>query len=341
MKRFFACFLACLLLIPLASCGGIGGGNEKYTAYTLDYFDTVTTVIGYADSKEAFDLVANDIFATLRRYHELFSIYDSVDGINNLKTLNEERSAVISEELFDFLEYGKAMYEKTDRRMNIGMGAVLSLWHKAREEGLLDPVRAALPDEEALREASLHCDLDALVIDRQTMTATLTDDKMLLDVGALGKGYAVEMAAKQLEEAGITGYILNAGGNVRTVGTRADGSFWLVGVEDPNREGEYLSTVPVADASLVTSGSYMRYYYVKGKAYHHIISPDTLMPSEFFVSLTVLCRDSAEADALSTALFTVSYEEGLRMLENFPDAEVLWLFPDGEIRTTEGWQGEM
>ena len=81
----------------------------------------------------------------------------------------------------------------------------------------------------------------------------------------------------------------------------------------------------------------MRYYFVNGKKYHHIISPDTLMPSEGIVSLTVLSKNSAEADALSTALFTLSYEDGVKLLENFPNTEVLWLLSDGSKTATDGF----
>ena len=334
MKRFLVFLLIVGLVCPLAACDA---SPKKYTAYSLDYFDTVTTLIGYAPSQKAFDAVTETVFSVLLHYHQLFSIYDSVEGVNNLKTLNETRSMVADRDLVTFLQYGKEMYDKTDGRMNIAMGAVLSLWHNAREEGLLHPERAALPDKDLLQAASAHCDIASLVIDEESLTVSLSDPETLIDVGALGKGYAVEMAARALEEAGIAGYIINAGGNVRTVGKRGDGSLWKVGVEDPDREGAYLDTVEIADASLVTSGSYMRYYYVKGKPYHHIISPDTLMPSEFFTSLTVRCRDSALADALSTALFTLSYEDGLQLCEEFSDVEVLWLFPSGEVRTTDGW----
>ena len=337
MKRVIACFLAVLLLMPLTACRSEGG--ERYTSYTLDCFDTVTTLVGYADSEEEFEAVKEIVFSTLRYYHGLFSIYDTVEGVNNLKTLNEVRSMTCDKALVEFLVYAKEMHEKTGGRMNIAMGSVLSLWHTAREAGLLHPESASLPDRAKLEEAAKHCDIASLVIDEESLTVRLTDDGCLLDVGALGKGYAVEMAARALEKAGITGYIINAGGNVRTVGTRADGSLWKVGVEDPDNEGYYLDTLSIRDASLVTSGSYMRYYYVKGQKYHHIISPDTLMPSEYFTSLTVLCRDSALADALSTALFTLSYEDGLLLLKAFPEVEVLWLFSDGEVKKTAGWDG--
>lgn len=333
MKRLLALFLSLCLLLPLTACGQ----TSKFSKTVLGCFDTVTSIIGYEKTEDAFLTVASEIEAELREYHALFSIYDDSKTVNNLKRLNEERSMTASDALLDFLEYGILMYEKTNGRMNIAMGAVLSLWHEARTAGTLEPHKAKLPDREALEAARAHCSIDSIVIDREKKTVTLTDERVLLDVGALGKGYAVEMIAKDLEARGISGYLINAGGNVRTVGVKGDGSTWSVGVEDPNSDDGLLATLSLSGEALVTSGSYMRYYYVKGKKYHHIISPDTLMPSEGIVSLTVLSESSAEADALSTALFTLSYEDGAALLADFPEVEAMWLLSDGTLRYTDGF----
>lgn len=340
--RFFVLLLAFCLVLPLSSCAGLAGRSERYTAYTLDYFDTVITLIGYAPNENSFNEIKNEVFAQFAEYHALFSIYDEVNGVNNLKKLNDERSIQADPRLVDFLCYGKEIYQKTNGRTNIAMGAVLSLWHEARELGTQYPERAVLPDEDKLREAAEHCDINSLVIDEATNTVTLADSRTLIDVGAVGKGYAVEMIAKHLEAKGVSGYLINAGGNVRAIGLRSDGTPWRVGVENPDpdsyRNGEsFLAELSLEKGALVTSGSYQRYFYVNGKAYHHIISPDTLMPSEGIVSLSVLADNSAEADALSTALFTLSYEEGVKLLEKYECVHVLWLLENGEIRTTDGF----
>ena len=94
----------------------------------------------------------------------------------------------------------------------------------------------------------------------------------------------------------------------------------------------------VTDRSLVTSGDYERYYEVDGKRYHHIIDPVTLFPADYFTSVTILCEDSGAADAWSTALFNMSYEEGLKLVEADPDVEALWIFKDGTMKDTSGFQ---
>ena len=218
------------------------------------------------------------------------------------------------------------------------MGSVLSIWHEYREEGSNDPASAKLPPMDALKEAAKHTDIEDMIIDKEASTVFLADPEMSLDVGAIAKGYAVEMVAKSLEEQGITGYVLNVGGNVRTVGRKGDGEKWLAGIENPSDDGDaYLQYLELSGESLVTSGSYQRFYVVDGKSYHHIIDSETLMPSERYTSVSIVCKSSAEGDALSTALFCMSVEEGKALLDEFPDTEAMWLLPDGTKTLSEGF----
>ena len=320
MKKLIAtvlilCTALCLLL---TSCGAKA---EKYSEYAFEYFDTITTVTGYAKSKEEFDGVCEEIFSELALYHKLFNIYHRYEGMENLCTVNElkdgtHRTVTVDKRIMDLLLFCKEMYEKTDGNVNIAMGSVLSVWHEYREAGMNAPWEAELPPMERLREAAAHTDINNLILDTENNTVTITDPQMKLDVGAIAKGYAVEMIAQALEAKGISGYVLNVGGNVRTVGPKADGTKWIVGIENPDEDSEtsYVEYLNIAGESIVTSGSYQRYYVVDGKSYHHIIDKETLMPAEGYLSVSVVCRDSALGDALSTALFCMSFEEGARRL---------------------------
>lgn len=325
-KSIFFLLLLCFLF--LCSCDQ---APKKYSAQSFSYFDTVTTIVGYAENRESFDAVCAEIFAELEKYHRLFTIYESYDGVENLHTLNEKRTIQADDAIVEMLLYGKEMYALTDGAVNIAMGSVLSLWHDYREKG------DALPPKELLTEAAFHMDISDLLIDAETGKVSLLDPEMRLDVGAIAKGFAAEMTARSLEEKGIFGYLVNLGGNVRTLGKRADGMPWNVGIEDPLSEN-LLATLLLSGESLVTSGSYQRYYTVEGKRYHHIIDPETLMPSEGYLSVSVVCNHSAKADALSTALFCMDFETGLLLVESLSDVEAIWLFPDGTTKTSKGFQ---
>ncbi len=317
--------------------------DQKFSEYSFDYFDTVTTITGYAKDKDEFDKVSAEILALLGEYHRLFTIYHRFEGMENLCTVNElvdgaHRTVTVDQRIIDMLLYAKQTYELTDGKVNIAMGSVLSIWHEYREVGMDEPWNATLPPMEKLQEAAEHTDINKIQIDEQARTVTLLDPQMRLDVGAIAKGYAVEMVAQHMEQKGITGYVINVGGNVRTLGAKPDGSGWTVGVENPDEDADdYLAYLQLNGKSLITSGSYQRYFIVDGKRYHHIIDPATLMPAEYFTSVSIVCDSSAEGDALSTALFCMTYDQGLALIESLDGVEAMWLTVDGKQYYSSGF----
>ncbi|MBR2446158.1 MAG: FAD:protein FMN transferase [Clostridia bacterium] len=344
MKRTLLVYLLLLLLLASAftSCGREA---QKFSEYSFDYFDTVTTVTGYADSQQEFDEIADEVFSLLGEYHRLFTIYHRYDGMENLCTVNElvdgaHRTVTVDRRIIDMLLYAKQAYEMTGGKVNVAMGSVLSVWHEYREDGMDEPWNAQLPPMARLQEAAQHTDIDKVLIDEQACTVTLTDPQMRLDVGAIAKGYAVEMVARQMEQKGIAGYVINVGGNVRTLGAKPDGSGWTVGIENPADDAEdYLAYLQLDGESLITSGSYQRYYVVEGKRYHHIIDPVTLMPADYFTSVSIVCDSSADGDALSTALFCMTYQEGLALIESLDGVEAMWLTVNGKQYYSSGFSG--
>ena len=312
-------------------------GKVYYT-----YFDTVSYVYDYAgDSAERFDERSAEVSHILTEYHRLFDIYHEYSGMNNLCTLNSRaggEALELDEKLIEFLLYAKEMYELSGGEMNVMLGAVLRPWHDCREAAASDPAGASIPDEETLREAARHTGIELLEIDAERGTARIADSEASIDVGALGKGYATERAAEYLERDGAFGYVLNVGGNITCIGDRPDGSGWVTAIRDPDRAAEgYACSLRIRDTACVTSGVYERYFTVNGQRYHHIIDKDTLYPATYFSSLTVVTRDSALADALSTALFCMPWEDGQKLAESIGGVELLWIFPDGEMRSTPGF----
>ena len=310
---------------------------KQYTATFLTLFDTVTTIVGPGASEEEFQATAQQIHDELLIYHQLFDIYNDYEGIANLKTVNDNAGiapVTVSPELIRLLQDCKTYYELTEGRMNVAMGSVLSLWHEAREEGVRDPSRARLPDPEALAAAGEHTDISTLIIDEAASTVYLSDPLSALDVGAIGKGWACQRVA----ELAPKGLLISVGGNVCATGPKTEnGDPWVIGIQDPDGSSDYLHTIYVSGGSVVTSGDYQRTYTVEGRKYHHIIDPDTLMPSAYWRSVTVVCPDSALADALSTALFLLPLEEGQALLDRC-GAQALWVTADGAEHMSPGFQ---
>ena len=317
----------------------------RYRTNTFAYFDTVTKIEGYETSGEDFDKVTQQVFAALEEYHKLFDIYNSYEGVNNIRKINklydgEHKVITVDRKIIDMLLYAKKMYNVTGGEMNIAMGSVLSIWHEYRSDAIDNNYGIGeLPPMDELIEASKHTNIDDLIIDEENSTVYIADPQMTLDVGAIAKGYAVEMVARMLEERGITGYVINVGGNIRTVGTKANGDKWLAGIEAPSDdfEEDYLAYIGLAGQTIVTSGSYQRYYIVDGKEYHHIIDKDTLMPARGFVSVSIICKNSADGDGLSTALFCMSLEDGMALVESLEGVEAHWVLENGTRVKSSGF----
>lgn len=341
--------LSCLcliwgLLVILTGCPQISDTAENpkplgMVNYT--FFDTVSFYYCYSgDPQELFEERTEMVSAVLWDYHQLFDIYHEYSGITNLCTINKNAGGEpleVDQKLIDFLLYAKQLHGLTAGKMNVMLGAVLRPWHDCRTEASDNPANARIPDSEVLEEAQKHIDIDLLEIDDENNTVRITDPKASIDVGALGKGYATEKAAQVLKDAGATGYVLNIGGNIRIIGTKPDGSGWLTGIKDPADPGSsYSAYLNIANTSCVTSGSYERFYSVNGKRYHHIIDGDTTMPAEHFPAVTVITENSGLADALSTALFCMSQEDGAALVDSLEGVEALWVMHDGEVKMSAG-----
>ena len=335
MRRIVAIGLIVSLL--LTGCALPERGKQQHQATFLDLFDTVTTISGMTDSEENFRQQVGQIHDVLLRYHQLFDIYNDYPGFNNLKTVNDHAGiepVQVDGDIIRLLLDCRNYDELTGHTVNVAMGSVLALWHEARTAGLDDPAHAALPDEEALKNAASHADWAAVEIDEEAGTVYLSDPALRLDVGAVAKGWAAQRAA----EATPAGFLISVGGNVCATGPKDDsGTPWVVGITDPDGGSGYLHTLYNRDSAIVTSGDYQRYYVVDGVSYHHIIDPQTLYPAGRYRSVTVICGDSGLADALSTALFILPRTEGEELAQNC-GAEAMWLDAEGSRFYTQGFQ---
>ncbi len=333
MKRVLA--LLGILCCLLCGCSAQQAAQKQYTATFLTLFDTVTTVVGRADSEAAFKATAQDVHDQLLEYHRLFDIYNDYEGLANLKTVNDNAGIApvkVDPRIIDLLTDCREYYNLTDGRVNVAMGSVLALWHDARSEGIDDPVNAFLPDRDKLEEAAKHASFDSIVIDAENSTVFLSDPALRLDVGAVAKGWSVQRVAEESP----SGLLISVGGNVCATGSKAADTPWVVGIQDPDSD-EYLHTIYVRKESVVTSGDYQRSYVVDGESYHHIIDPDTLYPARHWRSVTVVCEDSGLADALSTALFLLPQEEGQKLLNQF-GAEAVWVSYDKTLSYSPGFK---
>jgi thiamine biosynthesis lipoprotein len=338
------CLLASLALV-LVLLAGCSPKLKKYSHSFTGSFDTIIQIIAYTPSERVFDQLTAQAEHRFLELHQLYDIYNEYPGLNNLCTVNRlagQEAVPVDPQIIELVEYCLALDELAPGVVNITLGPVLTIWHTFRAEAMAGQT-VNIPDEAALRRAAGLADPTRIVIDKQAGTLFLADAGMSLDVGAVAKGFATEIIARELAASGLTSGIISAGGsNVRLIGQPGDGrATWQIGLQNPFGnilvpDDPPLDVLLVNDQSIVTSGDYQRTVTVDGQVYHHLIDSETLQPAHLFRAVTIMTPDSALADYLSTAVFLMSYEEGRALVESLPDCAGLWVLPDGQVLTTPG-----
>ena len=259
--------------------------------------------------------------------------------INNADTseiiaLNEasgKGGVKVSPDTFDVLERAKYYSELTGGLFDPTVGSIVKLWNIGTEY-------AAVPDPKVLEEKRKLINKDKLILDRSTLTATLEDPGMQVDLGAIAKGYAADEVAKILKENGVQHSIINLGGNVLTIGGNMIGNPWKIGIQNPfNPRGDFLGIVEIKDKTVVTSGTYERYFEEGGKRYHHILDPRTGYPSDNEIaSVSIITDSSMDADGNSTSVLLLGLEEGLKFVESQKVIEAIFVTYDKKVYVTSG-----
>lgn len=351
MRRITATIMLVLMLVFLFT-GCRAEPKSEYTKYSdsfFDTFDTLVNVVTYTKSEQEFNSYFEKIHTRFLELHKLYDIYNDYEGINNIKTINDNagiKPVKVDNEIVELILFAKEWYIRTGGQVNIAMGPVLQIWHDYREQGQYDPENAKLPSMEELLDAAKHTDIDKVIVDTENSTVYLADKRMRLDVGAVAKGYATEIVAKEIMEEGLKSGIISAGGNIRVIGKPLDGirERWGIGIQNPdksitsNDDSNLLDVIFINNASVVSSGDYQRYYIVNGKVIHHLIDPKTLMPGEYYRAVTIVTEDSGLADILSTAAFLMPYKRSRAFVESLDGVEAIWVMPDGKVEATDGMQ---
>lgn len=362
MKKIISLITASILSLGiLAGCGTASGktttaassatGLTKMQDYFfevdgVEVFNTIITLMAYEKDEATFNGYVDQAKTSFLYYHKLFDIYHTYEGMNNIKTVNDQAGKApvkVDAPLIELIKQARAYYETTGRETNIAMGAVLRIWHDYRDKYDNKGEGDAIPSMAELQAANQHVNLDDILIDEAASTIYLKDPEMSLDLGAFAKGFATEKVVAELRQAGMKYALISAGGNIKIIGApiEAGKTKWGIGIQDPFGGAEgYIETLFLDKGSVVSSGDYERYYTYQGKRMHHIIDPKTLMPADYFSQVSILTEDSALADFMSTTLYLLPYEDGYKMAQEM-GLEVMWVFKDKSIKTTPGLEKVM
>lgn len=336
-----------LLFLLLVICMGCKT-SINYTQKQMYSFDSgFDTVIAYIEWVEDGDTQyrenANKTFEKFSYYNELFDSFHDYENINNIKTINDNagiKAVSVNQEVIDMLLEAKYFYDISYGKIDITAGKMISLWHDAREIGMEFNTHGEygeVPSRAELEESIKHKGWDKIIIDDENNTVFITDPYVSLDVGSVAKGYATQRVAEYLVTENVKNAVIDAGGNLKALSGKYNGKEWITGIRNPNNPSlspdDSLLTVQYSgDKSAVTSGDYERAFIAKdGKSYSHIIDPDTTYPADKYRSVTIITTDAGVADCLSTALFCLDYEDGLKVIEQYKKdhdnafLEVIWV----------------
>ncbi|WBW50435.1 FAD:protein FMN transferase [Peptoniphilus equinus] len=323
--------LKCLLIMTVISVMlvGCGTGKKELQRFDIQFFeafDTITNfqVFGYdeAEANAQIEQLRNEYF----RLHEIFDRYHSYGDLKNLYYLNHHpgEAVPVAPELYDLIDTTLQRNREISAKVNIAMGPAIDLWTAYRDVHLAGGEAAAvakfgkpLPSRDELEALRPLMDQTHIVLDPEAKTVTI-EPGMILDLGAVAKGYAAELVGEMARELGVKSMLISAGGNVKLVGEHPTKPAYKVAIQNPldgNDQSNYLRVIEANDVAIVTSGDYQRFFDYNGRRYHHILDPETLEPKTLYKSFSIVTKDSGEADFLSTALFLSTMDEARAIAE--------------------------
>lgn len=317
-KISLCCLFAWILLLTGCSYKGVDNFSSEAAGF---YFDTVISVRIYGKDKQK---LLDGCMELARHYEQLLSATKKDSDIWKINHSNgswvtvDPDTAALLHMAVDFAELSGAAVDPT-------IGGLSRLWNFGSEN------QGIVPEQSRIEKELAHVDYHAVSFcENQVM---LTDPNARLDLGFIAKGFIGDKMKEYLISQGADSALINLGGNVVTLGNKPDGTPFRVGIRDPfAKDGSPLTSLELSDKSVVSSGNYERFFEKEGELYHHILSTQTGYPVKSgLAQVSVICQDSARADALSTLCFVLGYEKAASLLENFPDVQVIFVAEDGSL----------
>jgi thiamine biosynthesis lipoprotein len=240
----------------------------------------------------------------------------------------------VSPETLLIIEQALEFAVLTGGAFDITVGPLLRLWRFTDGGG-------QVPPEESLLAAAALVDFRQIEVDRLAGSVFLRKNGAEIDLGGIAKGFVVDRAGEVLRRFGVTSASVDAGGDIRLIGAKPDGSPWRIGVRHPRERRGIIAILELRDSAVVTSGDYERYFLFEGTRYHHLLDPATGRPAGGLVSVTVVAPEAMTADALSTAVFVLGRERGLELIESLPGIEALLVTAELEVVYSSGLAGKV
>ncbi|WP_414151415.1 FAD:protein FMN transferase [Acetobacterium carbinolicum] len=313
------------LMQYLAGCEQ--GKSVTRSDFLLDTFVSITL---YGESDES--LLAQP-FERIEALNTTLTAFETGSDLGLIKENAGIQPVVVSDDTYRIIEKSIEYSKSSGGYFDVTIGPLVDIW------GIHSPETKEAPAPEAINAAKAKTDYTKIILNPADQSVYLTNAGMAVNLGAIAKGYIADEVMAVLKQEGVEHALINLGGNVLVMGGKADNTDFGVGVEDPRNPGNgYLGVLSLKDGSVVTSGDYQRYFVdTAGKKYHHILDPFTGYPADSgLIQVTVVAKASVDADSLSTTLFLLGLDEGLKKVEAQPDVEAIFITNENKIVVTSG-----
>ena len=320
-----ACLAAVVVLFLLRK------NVEADSGYRVVMGTFARVVVVAKDSAAAQDCIDSAIEA-IEKVDDLMSDYKDDSDIGVLNREGFGRAIKVSEWTFEVLQRSIEFSRVSCGSFDVTIGPLMELWHRASEAN-------SLPSEKELAEAKARVGYEKLLLDANERSVRFSIDGMKVDLGAIAKGYAIDKAVEAMQQQGAVGGMVDIGGDIRCFGKALGGkNNWVIGLQDPNLGSELMLTVKVGDEAVATSGDYQQFILIEGKRYGHIFDRETGSSAGNLSSVTIICPNATDADALATAVSVLGREKGLALIETMPQVEAILISagPDYTIIKSSG-----
>lgn len=291
---------------------------------------TVCTITLY-DKKDA--TIIDEAFERLSQLEDILSINKENTELDEVNANAGIKPVKVTKDTMTVVKEGLVFSKLSKGALDITVGPLVKLWGIGTDS-------ARLPSEEEINKAKALVNYENVEIDEANSTIYLKETGMIIDLGAIAKGYAADEVVKILKANGVSSAIVDLGGNIFTLGEKVDGSSWKVGVQNPEEaRNDTIGFVSVKNKSVVTSGVYERYFTENGKNYHHILSPETGYPYENdILGVSIISDTSIDGDSLSTTLFALGIDEGLKLINSLDGVDAIFITKDHDLYLSENFK---
>jgi len=301
---------------------------------TKDFIDTQFLALGTINYIRVYDHDDDNVLQiAINRVKEIEARMSSFLSDSDIMKINDNagRGTVSIHEDTKFVLKAATHYsEHSQGAFDLTIRPLVELWGIGKKNNYI-------PSQQDMNEALKLVDYKGVILKEDLCVGGLRKPGQKIDLGGIAKGYAADEVKRILKDNNIKNAMINMGGNIITMGHPKSGELWKIGIQNPMAPtGSYLGVLALSEKTIVTSGSNERFFVKDGIRYHHLLNPRTGRPAQSgLLSVTVVSDCSMEADALTTALFVMGLEQGVRFLDRF-HAEAIFITENLGIYLTDG-----